>query len=108
MAVSQPKPLPLVAAGQARCCSPVVDPWFGLSRSGRGSSFWRREALQALECVDEDILRRTGAGEGKLDARTLTVTTAPIFNNLRRIDPAVALAISVRAKPRRRTASTST
>src|SRR5262245_54977887 len=51
---------------------------------------------------------RQALAKASLMRRTLPVTIAPIFNSLRRIEPAVALAISVPDKPRRRTASTST
>ena len=78
-------------------------------RSGPDDSIWRRVQLaQALEREGEHTLQWTGTCKASLMRRTLTVTTAPIFNSLRRIDPAVALAISVPAKPRRRTASIST
>src|SRR5262245_14356005 len=71
---------------------------FGGARTSLSRSMARQKTFFIGQALAKASLMR----------RTLTVTTAPIFNSLRRIEPAVALAISVPAKPRRRTAPTST
>src|SRR5262252_3930134 len=95
--------------GRLGIVSSVVDPWVAgggqaATAVSGGACISRRRSIarQKISFIGQALAKAS------LMRRTLTVTTAPIFNSLRRIEPAVALAISVPAKPRRRTASTST
>jgi hypothetical protein len=74
----------------------------GLRRGGRASG-----ALSTLR-QHEDVARGPAEANATLTRRTLTVTSAPIFNSCKRTVPQVARSSLVPASPMRRTAHIST